>query len=220
MVIESVEKLIPIVPFLGRAFGEGSEIILQKTSGEGQGIIAIFGGELSGRKVGDPISEAVRVIKATGAYASGEYIEKYADKADSHTHLKTSVLFLTDQDGELLGTLNINTDMTEYVRLGRRLLAYAGMIPTDTPSAEPYAVAADAVQTSTGIPLLDETLFELRLLSIPPDRLTDSERQSVVSIMNAKGAFDYKGSVTKAASALGISESTVYRYMKAKIRID
>ena len=62
--------------------------------------------------------------------------------------------------------------------------------------------------------IIDETVASL---SVQPSRLTAEEKMAVISALEGQGVFDAKGAVAQVAGKLGISEPTVYRYLK-KVR--
>ena len=47
-----------------------------------------------------------------------------------------------------------------------------------------------------------------------PESLGVAEKRRFVALLSQKGGFLLKGAVSRAASALGVSEQTVYRYLK------
>lgn len=51
---------------------------------------------------------------------------------------------------------------------------------------------------------------------MPVERMSINEKIAVVQKLNANGVFKIKGAITKVASTLQTSESTIYRYLSGK----
>ena len=63
--------------------------------------------------------------------------------------------------------------------------------------------------------LLENLIRETRAqFSAPPESLGVAEKRRFVALLSQKGGFLLKGAVSRAASVLGVSEQTVYRYLK------
>ena len=59
--------------------------------------------------------------------------------------------------------------------------------------------------------IISKTLSEF---GSEPLRMTMEEKKSIVKIIESKGVFQLKGVVGEVANSLGISDQTVYRYLK------
>ena len=55
-----LERYIPMVTFISEICGKNYEVILHDVSDPENSVISIFNGHLSGRKVGDPMTELAR----------------------------------------------------------------------------------------------------------------------------------------------------------------
>jgi len=51
-------------------------------------------------------------------------------------------------------------------------------------------------------------------MSSPPAEMNPDERARLVSMLKTRHLFSMKGAVAKVADRLGVSEATVYRYLK------
>ena len=59
--------------------------------------------------------------------------------------------------------------------------------------------------------LLEQTIQDY---GVEPSRMTVEEKKEIVEELSAKGLFLLKGSITEVAQKLGVSEQTIYRYLK------
>ena len=64
----SLERYIPLVEFMGKICGKNYEIILHDVSTPERSVIAACNEHLSGRRVGDPMTELAKELLRTGAY--------------------------------------------------------------------------------------------------------------------------------------------------------
>ena len=66
----SLERYIPLVEFMGKICGKSYEIILHDVSTPERSVIAACNEHLSGRRVGDPMTELAKELLRTGAIRS------------------------------------------------------------------------------------------------------------------------------------------------------
>ena len=91
-----------------------------------------------------------------------------------------------------------------------RLLAPAP-VSSSTAAAAGAAGAAAGATGSTGVQgLLAEVADEL---GGPLDRLSRSDKQQAVLMLEARGAFEFRKSAEIVAEALGVTRFTVYNYL-------
>jgi len=91
-----------------------------------------------------------------------------------------------------------------------RLLAPAP-VSSSTAAAAGAAGAAAGATGSTGVQgLLAEVADEL---GGPLDRLSRSDKQQAVLMLEARGAFEFRRSAEIVAEALGVTRFTVYNYL-------
>ena len=70
----SLERYIPLVEFMGKICGKNYEIILHDVSTPERSVIAACNEHLSGRRVGDPMTELAKELLRTGAYKEHDYV--------------------------------------------------------------------------------------------------------------------------------------------------
>lgn len=72
-----LERYIPLVEFMGKICGKNYEIILHDVSTPERSVIAACNGHLSGRRVGDPMTELAKELLRTGVYKERDYVANY-----------------------------------------------------------------------------------------------------------------------------------------------
>lgn len=214
-----IQQYTAFVDFLGKVLGPDYEIALHEIDSENQSIIAIANGHVSGRKVGAPITElALKMIKDK-VYESCDYILNYKGVSKSGKVLRSSTIFIKDENGGLVGMLCINFDDSRYLDISRRIFK---LCHPDSADNENYPLFPMPDTFSGSVESFPDTISEVTEAvmksslsngDIPADRLTQAEKLHIVDILNQKGIFLLKGAVSQVAKQLCCSEPTVYRYL-------
>ncbi|MDY5936945.1 MAG: helix-turn-helix domain-containing protein, partial [Collinsella sp.] len=118
---------------------------------------------------------------------------------------------------EIVGMLCVNTDLStvrSINAMAQQLMACFDAAPRQ---AEPASIEVEILSESTQ-ELIDHSISEL-LESRGQDvaSLGQADRVDVIRHLNGNGVFMLKGAVACAATSLGISEPSVYRYLQ-KVR--
>ena len=118
---------------------------------------------------------------------------------------------------EIVGMLCVNTDLSTVRNINamaQQLMACFDAAPTRT---EPAPIEVESLSESTQ-ELIDRSIAELlESRGMDVASLGQSDRVDVIRHLNGNGVFMLKGAVACAATALGISEPSVYRYLQ-KVR--
>ncbi|MFU0833585.1 MAG: putative transcriptional regulator YheO, contains PAS and DNA-binding HTH domains [Oscillospiraceae bacterium] len=212
---------ISLVEFLGKVLGPDYEIALHEINANSQSIIAIANGHISGRKVGAPITNlALKIIKEQ-AYKSHDYLLNYKGVSKSGKILRSSTIFIKDENDELVGMLCINFDASRYRDISRQILQLCNLpaesVEEEVPPELPNALPDMVENFPDNIGEMIENVIETCLPDnkIHPKRLTQAEKIKIVDLLNKRGVFLLKGAVSQVAKRLHCSEPTIYRYLSA-----
>ena len=130
--------------------------------------------------------------------------------------LESATYFIREND-EIVGMLCVNTDLStvrSINAMAQQLMACFDAAPTRT---EPASIEVESLSESTQ-ELIDRSIAELlSARGLDVASLGQSDRVDVIRHLNGNGVFMLKGAVACAATALGISEPSVYRYLQ-KVR--
>lgn len=215
-----LEQYIPVVQFLGQALGKNYEIVLHDLTNPDNSIIAIANGELSGRVVGGPATDfALKVLKR-GNEENRKFLVNYRAKNLNGNLFRSSSYFIRNDKGKLIGVMCINLNITPFI-VARDLLTHDvicdEILPTDDQGAtdkgaNPMNVFENFQGSIEDVinAMIDGALSKYTISS---DRLSASERISVVEDLNEGGLFLLKGGLASLAERLNVSEPTVYRYL-------
>ena len=203
---------LPLAAFLSAVCGDNFEVILHDVSEPEASVVAIFNGHLSGRKVGDPMTELARSLVREEVYRERDFVSNYEGRTRDGKQFVSSTYFIKE-GGELLGLICVNHDLTDLTALSGHLqnLLAAFSVP-----GQAAAQAAYTEDLDDSIPGLSTTLIHNTVLrrGIPAGRMTAREKEELIGDLDRQGDFSAKGAVGQVARELDISEPTVYRYLR------
>ena len=219
---EMVCAYIPMVDFISEILGPNCEVVLHDLTNPEHSIVAIRNGNLSGRKLGGPLTDLVlKVIKNQGREEQ-RYVANYMATGKSRK-FRSSSYFIKNPDERIIGVLCVNIDIEPYVRVKGIMDSLTATRPLgsaapetgtgESGSAEPNDTADEKFFNSIDDMLDSMIQEEISIANYVPARMTVGEKVEIVHRLNEKGTFQLKGAVSKMAKALGVSEPTVYRYL-------
>ena len=202
--------LVNIMKLIAAEFGPQCEIVLHDWSKEyDKTIIAIENGHVSGRKVGDGGSNlGLEVMRGT---SDGSNQLNYLTQLSDGRMLRSSSLYLEDEEGKKIGALCINRDITDYIRMQNQLSEIT-MVPNGVQGGN---METREFFTTDVNELLDYLLSEsIRQVGKSPSQMNKEEKKKVISQLDRKGALLITKSGPKICQALGISKFTLYNYLE------
>ena len=127
----------------------------------------------------------------------------YLTKTKDGRILKSSTMYIRDDNGNIEYLLGINQDITEFVMMHRSLESLIGIGQAETGTVEKITTSVSE--------LLDDLLLEAeRLVGKPGPLMNKVERLKAISYLNEKGAFLISKSSEKIAEYFNISKFTLY----------
>lgn len=188
-------------------FPKNLEIVLHDLTEPSQSIRHISG-NVTGRKVGDAVTDLIiKALHREGNNVRDRYNYKTTSR-DGRT-LKSSTIFIRDDDGDVIGALCINFDTTDYKNAAHALEIFAN-ISSETGIQEKYETFTGSITETI------ETIFHQVEAKIGRESATMSRAERIDAIKELKenGVFKIKGSIDQVALLMGISKYTIYNYLK------
>ena len=208
---EMLRQFIPLVDFFAEILGPNSEVVLHGTSDPEKSLIAIRNSSLSEREEGAGMSElALKILnegKRTGKKFLTNYLSKSYGTNNAGKFIKASTYFIRNDEGEIIGMLVINTDLSALSEAHRLLVQMLDVNEIDetVSNDDPISIR------ETVFAVIDQVIGSY---DADPVRMTTEEKKEVVDALNDRGVFLLKGIVSEVASRLDVSEQTIYRYLK------
>lgn len=187
-------------------FGRNCEVVIHDLRGEDteHSIIAIENGHVTGRSVGDGPSHIVLESLKGGPDAPEDRVS-YLTKTSDGRVLKSTTLYIRDDEGKVIGLMGINYDISMMVAVDEVLRDLTG---TDIQTAEPEAISRNVAD------LLDELLeHSVRLVGKPTTLMTKDDKIRAIKFLDDNGAFLITKSGPKVCQYFGISTYTLYSYL-------
>lgn len=213
---ELLKAYIPMVKFIASIMGKHCEVVLHDLTNPENSIVGIENGEISGRKVGGPITDLVLKVMQEGAYKEVDFISNYKASVKGDRTCRSSSYFIKDETGNIIGVLCVNVDITVLEDAKSYLddfIMYSfqnvGQKPSHSHNTEVFENLHETVED-----VLENMIKKvLSEYDLSPERLSIDEKLDVVRKLNEAGLFLLKGGVSELALKLKVSEATIYRYL-------
>jgi predicted transcriptional regulator YheO len=183
-------------------FGENCEITLHDWSkGYEHTIVAIENGHVTDRTTGDCGSNlGLEVMR--GTVKDGDRYN-YITQTKKGSTLRSSTIYLKNDDGESIGALCINLDISELIFM-KNIVDNLTNVSNDT--KEVFANDVSEV--------LDFLLSEsLRIVGKPVKNMIKDDKLQAIKYLDEKGAFLISKSGNKVCEFYDISKFTLYNYL-------
>lgn len=211
---EKVRSYIPLIDFIAEIACPNSEVVLHDVRDEDHSLVAIRNGQISGREIGASMTEFAGRVLNQGRREGKDFLTNYIGRAGSSgKFLKSSTFFIKDDNGEIIGMLGINSDISAYADMHRiltRILAVEDVLDGDV-NENGNGGDNDFSVRDLVCSVMDQVL---NTYAVDAPHMTGEEKKEVVDILNEKGVFLLKGTIAEVAQRLEVSEQTIYRYLK------
>lgn len=207
-----LDTLKQIASAMAVQFGSECEVVIHDLSRSASNcsIVHIENGHVSGRKLGDGPSKA---ILSAIHHHEGRLKDKlsYLTKTDDGHILKSSTVYIHDEDLVVRYILSINYDVTNLLALEKSIQSLAHCpdeLHSEDSTKDPKHITHDVNQ------LLDELIEQsVAMVGTPLPLMSKEEKIKAINFLNDAGAFLITKSGDKIAKYFGISKYTLYSYV-------
>ena len=203
-----LDGLKQIADGLAQALGPEHEVIVHDLRHDLDTSIVATGGNVTGRKIGGPMTDlGLRLLKAS---QQGAKTLTYQTRTKDGRVLKSSTMFVRDNDQKVVGCLCINCDLTHWVMAKNMLQRFCettdfGM-STDGDSPEFFGQDVNEILKVNVDKAVD-------LTGKPVALMQKEDKLRIVKYLDERGIFLIKKGVPYVARVLNVSRCTVYNYM-------
>lgn len=200
-ILKSIEN---IVDGIAAMYGQHTEVVLHSLDAKHPSVVKIANGHITGREVGAPITNlAIQKLKS-GQDISNAYLTKCANGKT----LRSTTTIIRNSKEQPIGLLCINTDMDAPLQSVLRTMMPEQLFSNEqTHSPEVFARNIDEALHSA----IDSVNHEVRAnAAISPSQ----KSREIVNQLHELGIFELKDSAQVAATRLGISVHSIYRYLR------
>ncbi len=194
-----------LMTMLEQQLGYDSEIVLHDLTGDyNHTIVSIRNSHITQRKVGDcGTNLGLEVLKG-----------KVGDQYNYITHtkdgkiLRSSSMYIRNNEGEVVGALCINTDITDYLKVVEKLKRLT----------HNHEETVDEFFNGNVGDLLDDLISKaIETVNTPVSSMSRKEKIACIKFLEEKGAFQISKSGEHVCEVLKISKYSLYSYLD-KIR--
>ena len=201
-----LQHYIKLTEFLGQALGPDYEVALHDMTDKNRSIVAIANNHISGREIGAPLTNVALKILMDKSYETQDYRLHYCGLSAEGKTLRSSTLFLRDEDGNPSVCIAINEDITKSLEL-ERYLHSRNRVDTDQPNEDKYrGDVNDMLQH-----LMDQAQLMVGKNSA---HMTKEDKLRYLEFLDKHGAFLITYSNAQVCKALNISQFSLYNYLR------
>jgi predicted transcriptional regulator YheO len=206
--LRSEDKLLlrearKIVGALGRMFAPCCEVVLHDLSHPDHAIVTVEN-NLSGRRVGDPVTELGLARIKDPHFA--EVVQNYANRFPDGRPSKSTSIGIKNSKGEFVAAICLNLDISLFASVQRSLSSLIAVDHDETPLRE--SLRARSVEEIRGA--IEEFAGKRNQT---PRGMPLQDKKTIVQQLNARGFLQIKSAVPAIAACLGVSRATIYNYM-------
>jgi len=203
LILHTLEE---VVDFVAEAFGSKCEVALYSLEDLSHAVVKIANGHVTGRKVGSPMTDfGIEMLKE--AKSSGkDMVGSHYSQLDDGQLLKSTSMMVRNGQGEPVGMLCINIDLSvPLLDFVRGFLPKSGELPEKI--VEHFPATLDE--------LVERTL-ETVMSRVNGERgISPSDKnKAIVAELCQRRMFRVAGVIDILAKKMGISRYTVYNYIR------
>ena len=202
----TLQFLFQLAKGVARQFGPNCEVVVHDLASNDpdSSIVAIENGQISGRTVGDGPSHAVLEALRGGKGTVEDHL-CYLTRTRDGKILKSTTIYIRDDDGRPIGMFGINYDITLMLAMEDALKQFTA---TERDEQEPEHISRNVSD------LLDELIAQsVKIVGKPVALMTKEDKVKAIQFLNETGAFLITKSGDKVCKFFGISKYTLYSYI-------
>ncbi|MDH2712394.1 PAS domain-containing protein [Klebsiella quasipneumoniae] len=197
-----LEQVTHIASALGSTFAPFAEVVVHDLRSPQNAILGIFN-NLSGRQVGDPVTELGLARIENDSYP--QVVANYANQFADGRRVKSTSIGIKDSEGHYFAALCLNVDMTVFRGISSMIEQF---------SAISEGEGKESLDPNNADALRDRIDRFATSLATTPRALRTVQRRDLVQKLKEEGFLGLKRSMDIVAQHLGVSRATVYNDIK------
>ncbi len=206
--MSTLNLLKQLAKALAVQFGDNCEIVIYdlKAKNAEKSAIHIENPSVTHRTIGDTPSHVVLEAMQHKNKDIEDHLG-YLTKTNDGKILKSSTLYIKDDNDEIRYIFSINFDISVMLMTGNAIKSFINV--SDKEDSEPEKIQQSVTE------LLDELITQsVKLVGKPVQLMTKDDKVSAIKYLNDTGAFLITKSGDKIAQYFGISKYTLYSYLE------
>jgi len=203
----------PLVDALAATFGQNCEVVLHDLSNPKKSVIKIANGQITGRKIGGPITDlGLRLLEKGKNQTNVDALIGYRTKTPKGVELKSTTVLIRDSNGKIVGCLCINLDITPYTTAK---IFLDEMCKTSHIEDESNKNGfPEKFESDVDVLINDLISQALKKVGKPLAYMDKGNKLQVIRDLKGKGIFSIKGSAKKVSKELNVALPTIYKYLE------
>lgn len=208
-----IDDILPfldtIIHGMAKHFGSTTEFVVHDyADGHEHTIVDIVNGQVTNRRVGDGAMQVeLKVMQSEHALnKSHDGIFNYKTQTYDGRILKSSTIYLRDGNDKIIGSLCINSDVTQLQQAKAYIEKFIGL-PQEKPSSD--MVFPGGIDDFL-ITMIHESIDHV---GVPVSAMTREQKISGIRYLKERGAFKIQKASDVIARYYDISKYTVYNYL-------
>ena len=206
--MKEISELLPaldvLIQGLGKHFGESVEFVVHDYKKDfSHTIVAISNGNVTKREVGDSGTSIGLQIMHGEEADDGKF--GYISQTKDGRYLKSSTIYVKDEQGKILGSLCVNCDITDAMIARKFLNNYVGSGEDEKVETTVYNNVDDLL-----VSLINESIH---YVGTPVAVMNREQKIEGIRYLNNKGAFKIKNASTIVSKYYDVSRYTIYNYI-------
>lgn len=208
MVFSAAEKdfLSRIARCIAEQFGNNCEVVIHDHEQDYEhSIIEIVNGHVTGRKIGDSGTNlGLEILRGT---LEGGDKYRYITKTPQGKLLRSSSVYYRGDDGEIVGSVCINYDITNLLSVSKELTELINLDENTEEVEEYFEGDVDS--------LLDHLIAEaFKQAGKSVSQMDKGDKLAALRYLDRKGVFLIKKSGDKVSKFFNMSKYTLYSYLE------
>ncbi len=202
---ESIDDYKRVIKLIAAQFGPNTEVVLHDfTNGFDSTIIAIENNHVTGRNIGGCGTNLGIDILNNNGRAEDKY--GYITKLANGKTLRSSTLFLYDDNNRMWGSICINTDISNTIRLANEF----NYLTSGLNGTSPNEIFVHNVSE-----LIDHYIAEYEnMYPRNENTMSKTDKLEAIRFFDSKGVFLISKAGSKLCKYLRISKGTLYSYLE------
>lgn len=194
---------------LGEMFAPILETVVHDLRTPESSVIAIYNGHLTSREVGDGATNlGHRLLE--GDFP--DVLVGYENESPNGQKLKSSSLAIRNEEGDLIGVLGLNMNVTYFEQFGSFIEQFISSERSDhVSSPERFETTPDGMSTPRE-DIKEAITYYITSRNWNAQTLSYADKREIVEYLYKNGYFKSRGAVTIIADELGLTRPSVYNY--------
>jgi len=200
-----LKAYIPVANMLTQTFGKSCEIVIHDLTQPESSVVYVANGTVTGRKEGQAFDHLIRQVLLNKNFKD-DCTANYIFQLENGKKVKSSSALIRNPEGEVVGMLCINYDLTVSNLIQDSLNDFLPAFHPEPASTE------DNLPNQDVLTIIDELIDNI-IKNTDVGNLKRSDNIEIIRFMDEKGVFLVKGAIDKVAASMGLSKVTIYSYL-------